>query len=93
MLLGHGWSDCSWIVFGLSLPIYAGLLWAFQRFAPANLEAAGASAGLSAGGFAAAVYCIHCPANSAVFALVWYTFGILLAGLLGALIGRRLMRW
>ena len=54
---------------------------------------AGAAAGLSAGAFAATVYCLHCPEVSAIFVLTWYSLGILLATLLGALLGPRLLRW
>jgi hypothetical protein len=91
--LGRSWSWCPWLVFLLSLPIFVGLLWSFRQFAPTRLRAAGAIAGLNAGAWAAALYCLHCPEVSAMFVLTWYSLGIGLATLLGALLGPRLLRW
>lgn len=93
MWLGGSWSKCPWLVFGLAMPIFIGLLWSFRRLAPTRLRAAGAAAGLAAGAFAATVYCLHCPEVSAIFVLTWYTAGILLAASLGALVGPKLLRW
>ena len=93
MWLGHSWKSCPWLVLSLSAPIFAGLLWSFRRLAPTRLRAAGAAAGLSAGAFAATVYCLHCPEVSAILVLTWYSLGIVLATLLGMLVGPRLLRW
>jgi hypothetical protein len=93
MWLGQSWKICSSIVLLLSLPIFLGLLWSFRKFAPTRLRAAGAAAGLAAGSCAATVYCIHCPEVSAAFVLTWYSLGIGLAALGGALAGPRLLRW
>ncbi len=93
MWLGATWKTCPWIVLGLAAPIFVGLLWSFRRLAPTRLRAAGAAAGLSAGAFAATVYCVHCPEVSAIFVLTWYSLGILLAASIGALLGPRLLRW
>jgi len=91
--LGESWKVCPWIVLILSLPIFVGLLWSYRRFAPTNLRAAGATAGLSAGAWAATLYCLHCPEVSAMFVLTWYSLGIGLATLFGALVGPRVLRW
>lgn len=93
LLLGHGWKQCTWLVLLLSIPIYAGLWWSFRRFAPTQVEVAGAVAGLSASAIGALVYSIHCPANTAVFALVWYGLAFVVASLAGVFLGRRLLRW
>lgn len=93
MWLGHSWKVCPWLVLTLAAPIFIGLLWSFRRLAPTRLRAAGATAGLASGAFAATVYCIHCPEVSAVFVLTWYSLGILLAATVGALLGPRLLRW
>lgn len=93
MWLGESWKVCPWIVLTLSVPIFIGLLWSYRRFAPTRLRAAGATAGLTAGAWAAALYCLHCPEVSAMFVLTWYSLGIGLAALLGALIGPRMLRW
>jgi hypothetical protein len=93
MWLGASWKVCPWLVLALAMPIFVGLLWSFRRLAPTRLRAAGAAAGLSAGAFAATVYCLHCPEVSALFVLSWYSLGILLAASVGALLGPRMLRW
>ena len=93
MWLGKTWMVCPWLVLALSAPIFAGLLWSFRRLAPTRLRAAGAAAGLSAGAFAATIYCLHCPEVSAIFVLTWYSLGMLLAAAIGALVGPRFLRW
>lgn len=93
MWLGHSWKVCSTLVFVLSVPIFGGLLWSFRRLAPTRLRLAGATAGLAAGGWAAMLYCLHCPEVSAIFVLTWYTLGMGMACALGAVLGPRLLRW
>jgi hypothetical protein len=93
MWLGATWRICPWLVLALSAPIFAGLLWSFRRLAPTRLRAAGGAAGLTAGAWAATLYCLHCPEVSAIFVLTWYTLGIVLAAGIGALVGPRLLRW
>jgi hypothetical protein len=93
MWLGHSWKSCPWRLLLLAFPIFLGLLWSFRRFAPTRLRAAGAAAGLAAGAFAATVYCLHCPEVSAVFVLTWYSLGIFLSALAGAVLGPRVLRW
>lgn len=93
MWLGASWQVCSRNVFLLSVPIFAGLLWSFRRLAPTRLRLAGATAGLTAGAWGATLYCLHCPESSAIFVLTWYTLGMALAAVLGALVGPRLLRW
>ena len=81
------------LVLGLAVPIYAGMWWAFRKFAPTHFEIAGAAAGIGAGAVAGILYSFHCPSNTAVFALTWYTISFALAGAAGAALGRRLLRW
>lgn len=93
MWLGSSWKACSGLVLMLAVPLFLGLAWAFRRFAPTQLGAAGASAGLAAGGAAATIYCLHCPEATAVFVLTWYTLGMGLAALSGWLLGPRILKW
>ncbi|WP_439815868.1 NrsF family protein [Zavarzinia sp. CC-PAN008] len=93
LALGHSWTACPWRVLALSVPIQLGLIWAFRRLAPARPRVAGAAAGLTAGGLAAAIYCLVCTETAATFVVVWYSAGIALSALLGALWGPRLLRW
>lgn len=93
MWLGHSWRQCSMRVLLLSMPIFAGFIWAFRRFAPTRLRLTGAAAGLASGGCAALLYSLHCGETSALFVLTWYTFGMAAAAGLGALVGPRVLRW
>lgn len=93
LLLGYGWQLCTWLVLLLSIPIYVGLWWAFRSFAPTRMEAAGAVTGLCASAIAGLVYCLHCPTDTAVFALTWYTLAFAIAAIFGRLLGRRLLHW
>ena len=91
--LGKTWKICPFLVFGLSIPIFIALMRALAKLAPTRLRACGGLAGVTAGATAALVYCLHCPESTAGFLLVWYSAGIGLSGLLGALLGPRFLRW
>lgn len=91
--LGQSWKQCAIRVVMLSAPIFIGLIWAFRQFAPSRLRLTGAVAGLASGACAATLYGLHCPEVSALFVLTWYTLGMALAALGGAVIGPRLLRW
>ncbi|AYJ85341.1 DUF1109 domain-containing protein (plasmid) [Sphingomonas paeninsulae] len=91
--MGQSWRVCSLLVFGFSLPIFAGLMIAFRSFAPTRLRLTGAVAGLAAGGFASTLYGLHCPEASALFVFLWYSLGISMAAGLGALVGPKFLRW
>ena len=93
LLAGSSATVCSMLVLSLSLPIFGSLVWSFRKLAPGNLPLAGAMAGLTSGGAAATLYSLHCPESSALFILVWYSLGMVLAGVIGALAGPRLLRW
>jgi hypothetical protein len=54
---------------------------------------AGLAAGLTSGGLAATMYALHCPEWAASFVATWYALGILASGALGAVAGRRVLRW
>lgn len=93
ILLGHSWSSCPWNVLALSLPALAGTLWAVRGLAPTRLGAAGFAAGLLAGAVGALGYALACEELSPAFVATWYTLGILLSGVLGAVLGPRVLRW
>lgn len=92
-LFGETWLSCPRNVVLLSLPALAGALWALRGLAPTRLRSAGFNAGLMAGALGAMGYSLVCPEVSATFVALWYTLGILLTGLLGAVLGPRLLRW
>lgn len=92
-LLGESWSTCPWSVLLLSLPALAGSLWAVRGLAPTRPGAAGFAAGLLAGSVGAFGYSLSCPEASPAFVAVWYTLGIAFTGAVGAILGRRVLRW
>ncbi len=75
------------------MPLLAVLLGGMRRFAPRSPALAGFAAGLVAGGFGAAAYALWCGETSMTFIAVWYSLGIGLVALIGAVLGARLLRW
>jgi hypothetical protein len=92
-LFGSSWTTCPWSVLALSLPALAGALWAVRGLAPTRPAAAGFAAGLFAGALGAFGYSLSCPEVSPAFVALWYSLGIGLSGAVGALLGRRVLRW
>jgi hypothetical protein len=92
-LFGQYWLVCPWAVFALSLPALAASLWALRGLAPTRPRLAGLSAGLLAGALGALGYALTCPESAAAFVAAWYSLGVLLTGLAGALLGPRVLRW
>ncbi|MFN7222927.1 MAG: NrsF family protein [Paracoccaceae bacterium] len=74
------------------LPV-AAVLSVLQRGAPTRPMVAGAVAGLAGGGFAAAIYALHCTEDSPLFYVTWYGLAILAVSAVSALIAPRLLRW
>lgn len=91
--LGEGAMSCLTYVPLLSLAPLAAILWAMARGAPQSPGATGAVAGLAAGGLGAFIYAIHCDNDSPFYVAIWYLGAIGIVTLLGALIGRRYLRW
>jgi hypothetical protein len=92
-LMGHSWLSCPVSVLVLSLPTLAGAFWALRGLAPTRLRLAGFAAGVLAGAVGAFSYALSCDELAPSFVAVWYTAGIGAAGVLGALLGPRLLRW
>lgn len=93
LLLGQTWRDCLVNIPLLALPALALALWALRGLAPTRLVAAGAAAGLFAGAAGAFAYAVHCPELELPFLGAWYVAGMLIPAGLGALAGRRVLRW
>ncbi len=74
------------------LPLAAGLV-VLKRAAPASPTLAGAAAGLFAAGLGATVYAAHCTDDSPLFLALWYGTATAIVTALGALAGRRWLRW
>lgn len=77
----------------LALAPLAALLYAMRFGAPVSPVGAGAMAGLSSAAIAATLYATHCTDDSPLFVGTWYTIAALLVVGLGALCGRRILRW
>ena len=92
-LIGHNARYCVVFVPLLGTPILAALLLAMRRGAPTRPGLAGAVAGLAAGGLGAAIYALHCPDDSPLFVMTWYSIGIAALTAVGTAIGRRLLAW
>jgi hypothetical protein len=91
--MGVSWDSCPMTIAALSVPVFAGLIFAFRKFAPVRLRLAGFLAGLASGGLSAFAYALHCPETSAVFVVIWYSAGVAIPAVIGALFGPRLLRW
>ncbi|MDF1621248.1 DUF1109 domain-containing protein [Pseudothioclava nitratireducens] len=77
----------------LSLAILAATLWALRSGAVLRPALTGAMAGLFAGGLGTLIYATHCTEDSPLFYGSWYSLGMLITALIGALIAPRLLRW
>ncbi|MEN9418793.1 MAG: hypothetical protein RI988_2413 [Pseudomonadota bacterium] len=87
------WVGCAPKVALLALPAFAAAVLALRRLAPTRLRAAGALCGGAAGACGALAYAFSCPEASAAYVALWYSAGIALCALAGALAGPRLLRW
>lgn len=81
-----------------AIPLFAlaplvGLLLTLRRAAPASPARAGAACGALAAAAAAVIYAFHCFDDSPLFVLTWYSLAAIPVILLGAVVGRRLLRW
>ena len=93
LVMGQTWRTCTANIALVALPVFVAALVALKGLAPTRPSLAGAAAGLMAGGAGAAVYALHCQELAAPFLAVWYVLGISLPAAVGALVGRRFLRW
>jgi hypothetical protein len=92
-LMGISWQLCPFLIVAISAPVFAATIWALRGMAPIQLRAAGAAAGLLAGGVGASVYGLHCQELSPAFVVVWYSLGVFVCAAIGVFLGPRLLRW
>lgn len=90
---GESFLMCITSISLLSLPVLAGTLWVMSKGAVSDGFRGGLLAGLLSGAVAVLVYSLHCVEDDPAFFGIWYTLGILIATLLGGLIGRQVLRW
>jgi hypothetical protein len=93
MILGVSWDVCSRNIAVLSIPLFLASIWVARLFAPTRLRVTGAVLGFFSGALGAMIYSMHCPELSPSFLAIWYTLGMLIPAVIGALLGRRLLAW
>jgi hypothetical protein len=69
------------------------LVEAAKAQAPTDLRAAGFLVGLLAGGISATAYALHCPNDDPLYLVASYLPAILITGLLGRMLGPRILAW
>lgn len=92
-ILGHSAAACLLAITALSVPAIVAGLAVFRRGAALRPAVTGGLIGLAASGGAAAGYALYCTEDSPLFFTVWYGLAIVICTGLGALAGRRLLRW
>ena len=85
-------SVCPYYIIALSAPLLVATLAFMRRLAP-NQPLAGAAAGLATGGLGAWVYPFHCTEPGLPFLATWYSLGIAIMMVFGAVLGRFVLRW
>jgi hypothetical protein len=93
MIFGMQWVTCLLCIPLFAVIPFAALICALRKGAPTNLRRAGTIAGLVAGALGATAYAFHCADDSVPFIAIWYGTLVAFCGLIGALLGPRLLRW
>lgn len=92
-LVGKNSMACMTAIPAMSLPLLVGALYGLRQGAPARPAVAGAVAGLLSAGLAATVYASHCTDDSPLFVATWYTLATAIVASVGALMGKRALRY
>lgn len=93
LMFGYGVSSCVTTIFIISPPIFAGMFWAFRRFAATDYKTAGAAIGALSGALAGALYAAVSGDTPACFVFIWYSVSVAATAFAGALAGPRFLRW
>lgn len=93
MMVGTEYLDCVKSVALASMPVFLALVWGFRPLAPTRPPAAGFLIGLSAGAAGAVAFTLYCHEGSTTFLVTAYTPAMLIPALLGAAVGRPLLKW
>lgn len=92
-LVGSNALVCLIAIPTLAIAPLVAVLASLRNAAPASPTLAGGAAGLLAAMAAAALYAFHCFDDSPLFVVTWYALAALPVITLGAVLGRRLLRW
>ncbi len=93
LVMGRSAMTCPLAILALGALTLPPALVAARRLAPLRPSAAGAAAGLLAGGLSATAYGLHCAETAVSFLVIWYGLGVLATTVLGAVAGARVLRW
>lgn len=91
--MGASWQVCAFNITAIALPVLAALLWTLRDMAPTRPALTGGAAGMLAGALAAMLYSLHCDENTYTFFSIWYSGGMGLSALVGAVLGAKYLRW
>jgi hypothetical protein len=91
-LVGSNALVCLTAIPALSLPLLIAALIGLRGGAATRPMLTGAVAGLVAGGIAATFYAAHCLDDSPLFVTTWYALALAQVSLVGALLGRWVLR-
>jgi hypothetical protein len=92
-LVGTNWYHCLSIIPLLSIAPLGALISALREGAPRYPALTGALAGAASAGVAATIYATNCTDDSPLFVVTWYPLATLIVVGVGALAGRRWLRW
>ncbi len=92
-LVGTNAVACLTLIPAFAAAPLAGALLCLRGLAPTRPAAAGAVAGLLAGGLGAVLYGTTCIDDSPLFVATWYSLAITLVAGAGAVAGQRFLRW
>lgn len=92
-MIGRNGLACLVTIPFLALAPLAALLAALRHRAPARPGFAGGAAGFAASGIGATIYALHCTDDSMLFVAFWYLCATAVLVTIGAMAGRRMLRW
>lgn len=92
-LIGKNSMACMSAIPAMSLPLLVGAIYGLRQGAPSRPAVAGAVAGLLSAGLAATIYASHCTDDSPLFVATWYTLATAIVASVGALMGKRALRY
>lgn len=92
-LVGSNALVCLTAIQALALGPLASVLFILRAGAPASPALAGGAAGLLAAAAGASLYAFHCFDDSPLFVVTWYALAAVPVVIVGAIVGRRLLRW
>ena len=91
--VGNGFAGCLISILFLSVALITAQMFVVRKGAVTKPITAGAFIGVGSGAISALIYAFICTEDSPAFYGLWYSIGILLAGLTGAFIGKFALRW